>query len=428
MELRGFPKFTTALVLVVMLCVVGLPGISLAQQTPAVIKIGALYPLSGAHVYEGKLSREAILMAVDIVNNSYPDLPLLGAAKAGLPNLGGAKIEMIISDHRADPAIARAEAERLITSEKVVALIGAYMSSCAATSSDVAEKYGIPYLGADVSSPTLTTRGYKWFFRTAPEDIQLTVNAMKFFQDLSKKTGVKIKNIATVTEDSLWGQDVTKMVAKYAPEAGFSVVKQIVYPMDSTDLTNEVLTIKKANPDFIVHASRVGDGILLQRAYKEYNVAIPLIYTAGAATTANFVDQLGRDADYIFRRMLFGLDMAKKKPIMGEMAHKYSRRAGIPLDENSARIFDGCLVLFDAINRAGSTNPEAIRQALLKTDIPSSQILMPYGGVKFDQTNQNYLVSTPIGQIINKENFTVWPTDIASREAVFPLPSWRDRK
>ena len=83
MELRGFPKFTTALVLVVMLCVVGLPGISLAQQTPAVIKIGALYPLSGAHVYEGKLSREAILMAVDIVNNSYPDLPLLGAGIKG---------------------------------------------------------------------------------------------------------------------------------------------------------------------------------------------------------------------------------------------------------------------------------------------------------------------------------------------------------
>src|SRR3990172_4281568 len=120
---------------------------------PVIIKIGALYPLTGAGAATGIASKEAIEFAADIVNNSYPDLNLPLASEAGLPNLGGAKIEVIFADHQMDPEIGASETERLITEEQVVAIVGAYASSVTATASQAAERLGIPFVNAQSTSP-----------------------------------------------------------------------------------------------------------------------------------------------------------------------------------------------------------------------------------------------------------------------------------
>ena len=86
------------------------------------VKIGAPYPLTGVAASAGKAVKEAIETAVDIINNAHPDLPNLPLApSAGLPKLGGRKVEVIFADHQGNPAIAQSEALRLITQEKVVA-------------------------------------------------------------------------------------------------------------------------------------------------------------------------------------------------------------------------------------------------------------------------------------------------------------------
>src|SRR4029077_20785185 len=116
----------------------------------------------------------AMETAVEIVNGSH-DIPSLLLGKGGgLPNLRGAHVKLIFADHQGDPQKARAEAERLITQEHVIALIGSYQSATAATISQVADRYEVPYLSADNSSPSLNQRGLKWFFRTSPHDIMFT--------------------------------------------------------------------------------------------------------------------------------------------------------------------------------------------------------------------------------------------------------------
>ena len=124
-----------------------------------VIKIGAVYPLTGNIASTGLDCRRGVELAVDIINGKYPDLNLPLAKTEGLPNLGGAKLEVVFADTKGEPRNGQAEAERLVTQEKVVAMIGAYQSSVTKTASQATERLKIPYVCSDSSSPTLTERG-----------------------------------------------------------------------------------------------------------------------------------------------------------------------------------------------------------------------------------------------------------------------------
>src|SRR5712692_1184205 len=155
------------------------------------VKIGCLYPLTGPLARLGADMRKAVDLAAEIVNTPHPELaPLTLAATAGLPRLGGRRIRLVWADAK-DPATARAEAERLIEQERIVALMGCYASAFTNTASLAAEIRGIPFLNPESSSPTLTQRGFKWFFRTGPHDVIFTSMFYKMFADL-RKQGVRL--------------------------------------------------------------------------------------------------------------------------------------------------------------------------------------------------------------------------------------------
>ena len=90
------------------------------------------------------------------------------AKGGGLPGLKGAKIQLIFADNQGTPAAGQNQALRLISEEKVAALIGAYQSGITLTASAIAERHGIPFLTAELVAANLTERGFKWFFRTTP--------------------------------------------------------------------------------------------------------------------------------------------------------------------------------------------------------------------------------------------------------------------
>ena len=101
----------------------------------------------------------------------------------------------------------RAEAERLITQEGVVAIIGSYQSATAAVIGQVTERRGIPFISADNSSPALTRHGLKWFFRTGPHDEMFSESMFNFYHDIGAKTGRTVRSTALFYEDSIFGND-----------------------------------------------------------------------------------------------------------------------------------------------------------------------------------------------------------------------------
>src|SRR6201992_4471296 len=156
-----------------------LAPIAARADTPEVA-IGIIYPFSGASAQIGVDAQRAFETPADIINNNYDfDLPL--AKGVGLPGLGGAKLQLVFADHQSDPQKGRAEVERLITQEKVCAVIGSYQSAVAVTVRHVCERYQIPFVSAENSSPSLHRRGLKYFFRAAPHDEMHSAAMFDFF-------------------------------------------------------------------------------------------------------------------------------------------------------------------------------------------------------------------------------------------------------
>src|SRR4029078_8887329 len=187
--------------------------IAARAQTSEVV-IGVLYPLSGASAPIGVDGQKACEPAAELINkNSDFELPL--ARGEGLPGLGGAKVRLVFADHQADPQKGRAEAERLITQEKVCAIIGTYQSAVAVTVSQICERYQIPFVSADNSSPSLHRRGLKYYFRAAPHDEMYSAAMLDFFDSLQKK-GTKIETLSLFHEDTIFGTDSGNAQAKIA--------------------------------------------------------------------------------------------------------------------------------------------------------------------------------------------------------------------
>src|SRR5260221_11540899 len=99
------------------------------------VKIGAIYPLTGPAASTGLEIKNALELAADMINDGAKGLNLPLGNPAGLPNLKGAKIRLMFGDHQNNPQVGATEAERLITQEKVAALIGCYVSNVTATAS-----------------------------------------------------------------------------------------------------------------------------------------------------------------------------------------------------------------------------------------------------------------------------------------------------
>lgn len=410
----------------ILISCLGIALMSNASAQDKVIKIGAIYPLSGALASTGIQLKHAIELGEDIVNQDHPELkgiPL--AAGAGLPRLGGAKIQVIFADSQGNPSVGQAEAQRLIDHEHVVALIGAYQSDVTKTTSRIAEQREIPYMNPESSSPQLTEQGYKWFFRTTPNDETFIHNMMQFLDGV--KT-LPTKKIAVVYENTDFGVNTDKAVKKFAAQSGRTVVADIAYSAGSPSLNAETQKLAAAKPDVAIFASYTSDAMLFVRTMRQMKYAPPIFLANDAGfIDPRFISEVGPQVQGVLTRDVWSNDLYTIKPVIKQLNDMFKPRSGgNDLNGNSARSLQGILTLADAINRAGSTNPDAIRKALAATDLTADQIIMPWAGVKFDSKGQNVEGQGLILQLVGKDYQTVWPTRYKKMENLPELPfAWK---
>ncbi len=386
------------------------------------VVIGAVFPMTGSTAQTGLDAKNAIETAVAIVNEKTDlDLPL--ARDAGLPGLGGKKLRVIYADHQGDPQKGRAEAERLITQEKVAAVIGCYHSAVSATVSQTAERYSVPFMCADSSSPSLNQRGLKFFFRASAHD-EMFSKAMFDLLDSLRKKGQKIETVALFHEDTIFGTDSANVQTKLAGERGYKIVSDVKYRANSPSLTAEVQQLKSGMADVLMPSSYTTDSILLVRTMNElgYKPKAIVAQAAGFSEQALY-DAVGDLLQGAITRGSFSLDLAQKRPMVGKVNDMFRARAGKDINDNTSREFMALLVLADGINRAKSTDGEAIRAALAATDIPGDQTIMPWKRVKFDATGQNNDCDPVLLQHTNKKFVTIFPEQAAIAEPIWPMKS-----
>jgi branched-chain amino acid transport system substrate-binding protein len=393
---------------------------ALAQQT---VKVGAIYPLSGNAASAGNYSKAAIELAVDIVNNDHPelkDLPL--AAGSGLPGLGGAKIEVIFADNQGTPAAGQNQALRLITEEKVIALIGAYQSGITVTTSAMAERHGVPFITPESVAANLTERGFKWFFRATPVAGDFARAYSDFLKE-QKAAGQKVSSIAIVNENTEYGNSVASVIRDVFAKEGLSVSQVIPYSANTTDVQPQVLQLKEKNPDVVIFVSYTSDAILYAKTMKDLNwkPAIMIADNAGF-NDPSFVSTSGALVEGLVNRSSFA--PGKAGSLSALVNDLYKKKNNVDLDDASARAMQGMLILADAINRAGSTEAAKIQAALRATDLKASQVVTGYNGVKFDEKGQNVLASSLITQMHGGKYVPVWPKDKAAGELKLPYKGW----
>src|SRR5258708_1470601 len=399
--------------------VAALAPIASRAQTSEVV-IGVLYPLSGASAQQGVDAQKAYEAALEVINKNHEfDLPM--AKGEGLAGLGGAKICLVYAGPPGDPQKGRAETERPITPEKGCAVLGTYQRPGAGTGSQTCERYQIPFVSADNPSPSLHTRGLKFFFRAAPHD-EMFSKGMFDFYDAMKKKGMKIETLALFHEDTIFGTDSANAQTKLANERGYKIVADIKYRANSPSLSAEVQQLKAANADILMPSSYTTDGILLVKTMAElgYKPSAIVAQAAGFSEKALY-DAVGDKLDGVITRGSFSLDLAAKRPMVGKINAMFKEKSGKDLNDNTSREFMALTVLAEGINRAKSTEGENIRAALAATDIPGEQTIMPWKRVKFDDMGQNNDADPVLLQYIGGKFVTISPPQAAVAEAVWPM-------
>ncbi len=385
------------------------------------VVIGAIYPLSGNAAQVGADAQAALGVISDIINTEHAPIPMLLGKGGGLPHMNGAHIKIIFADHQNDPQKARAEAERLITQEHVSALIGSYTSATAVTISQVAERYEVPYMSMDNSSPSLNQRGLKWFFRTSPHDEMFTAAMFDFMKAEGEKSGHPVKSVSLFYEDSIFGTDSSNVQRKMAQAAGMTVAADIKYRANSPSLSAEAQRLKSANADMLLPSSYTSDAILLLRSTHEIGYQPMILAQAAGFQEQSFLTAAGPLADGVMSRSSFALDADKTRPAIPAVNAMFRAKANKDLNDNTSRQITAVEVLADAIDRAGSAKPEDIRQALIKTDVPGDQTIMPWKGIKFDSTGQNTEATPVIQQISNGVYHTIYPFEVAVQAPVWTI-------
>ena len=336
-----------------------------SELTGEPVKIGVIIPLSGTSAYDGEKARYGAEAAAKYINDNG------GVA-------GGRPIELIVEDSATDPDTAASAAEKLINSDGVVALLGAFNSSCTAAVMPIAKENQIPLITSIATSATLTEEGNEWFFRS--------VGISKLYIDsFAEKVVNEIggKNIAYIHENGDWGLGSVNAFKECVEGLGGNTLTVQVVNATDADLYTQLTAIKDTNPDAIYAVSNLANAVRIATQAREIGITCPII-GEGAWATADFIEQCGDAAEGIYGMVEYLPDIdTPMNPIFLEVYAEVSN--GATVDKYAASGFDSCYVMAKAIDAAGSTEGEAIRAALAATDLEIIQ-----GNLKFNEKGQGY--------------------------------------
>ena len=402
-------KLTLAIA-VVCVCL-GMPGFLFGEPVKEV-KFGIIEPISGPLAPLGLQDKNGYTLAIERINKA-----------GGIKSLGGAKIRLVVGDSESKPQVGMAQAERLIR-EGVVAMSGCFQSSVTFATTQVAEKNKTPHLVNVGVADAITGRGFKYTFRVVEKASWNARDKFQYLDWVGKKTGLKAKTVGMLYEDTLFGQSVKKAWIHYAKQHGYQIVADLSYPHNTSDLTGTISKLRAKNPDVIVSANYTSDAILIAKTMKELNVnPMAFIAIGGGMQDPAFISALGDDATDFSVMSASGDDVTV--PGVAEINQQFKRRFGISMDPVAALSYTTVYVLKDALERAGSTDREKVREAQTKTNIGVGQkgIITP-SPVAFGPDGQNKHSRCVVVQIRDGKRTAVYPPDISPSEPIWPMRPW----
>ena len=394
------------------------------QEAKDVLKIGALFPFSGN------------LAALGTEN--FRGLELAVKAKNAAGGINGKKIELVKAD-APDATAAVSEADRLISKENMKAIVGTYSSSLSFAASEVAERNSVIYWEVGGISDPITSRNYKFLFRTVPTASSYGIYGVRFAKAIAPKLNIEPKNlkIAVIGEDSMYGSTCGDFAEKEAAAQGMKIAVRLRYSAKTNDMSAIILKLKEVKPDVLIQTSYITDTILFFRQAKELGLTNIKAYIGqgGGYALRDFADSMGDEVNGIFNVDYPQIDLNPKYAKGIEEFNKQYKDAygSEPKSAHSLVAYQGALLLLEAIEKGGGTmDPEAIRKAALLIDIPAGQTAAGYGakfaGPDAANAGQNTAAFPLVSQWQNNRQITVWPEQYASTTNILlPQKPWKTK-
>jgi branched-chain amino acid transport system substrate-binding protein len=388
----------------------GMPAI--ARATDGILVAGIL-PLTGPSAQFGQQSWNAMQFAVELMNEA-----------GGVKSMGGAKLNVAVFDTETKPEIAVSQTENAIQ-RGAKALIGCNQSAATIVASQVSERNEVPFLTAYDIDPTITARGFKYIFRCSPLTGNYASDLLTAAKELVERAGSSARRVGLLSENSVAGQGVNKALTGVAQKLGLELVATEAYDVGTTQNFAPFITKMKANRvDIMVGHNRVSDGIQITRTAKElaYNPSF-MGGVLGAPNTREYIEALGKVADNVFGTDSFSpLLNAPGLPAVVERVKVKMNRV---MDVGVATIMADIAVIWDALERAKSSDPRALRDAIASTDLNTGdRNFFMLRGAKFSDKGDNEKAAGIVTQIQNDLAVPVWPVEFAKAQAVYPKPEW----
>jgi len=399
--------------------VAGFP-LPLRAQAPT-FKIGVIHPVTGPLAEPGQACRLGAQMAADAVN-----------AGGGIKALGGMKLELLVGDTQTKPDVGRTEAERVV-SQGAQMLMGSFDSGSTAAMVPVAQQRRVPFLVDIAAADPITAnvarsvkegqQKVQYVYRNFPTGSTFGRKAVQYFSEIFTEAGISPKRVVLMYCNDLFGQNSAKgfQVAYAAAKPTWEIVEVIAWPEPPQDLSTEVARAKAAKPDVLAPIPRPASAqVLLPEIAKQRIEMLGVVSPGGPGLYET--GQLAVLKDYLEYVMASVPWPNFKNPKTQALAGEYLKRSGGRMfDTNSGYSYDGMSLIADTLERAKSTDADAIVDALKKTNYTAG--LMQYAGpIVFNEIGDNPNAVPTMIQILGQKPVAVWPKDAALQKLVFPRP------
>src|SRR6266511_1258004 len=374
---------------------------SLPAHAQAPIKIGASLSLTGTYAKPGTYQKEGYDVCADEVN--------------GKGGLLGRKIEFVLYDDQSAPATAVKLYEKLITEDKVDAVMGPYSSPITEAVANVTEKYKKVMVSPLAATTSVFRKGRKYIFMViSPAEVYL-----EGLIDMAAKRG--LKTVAIINEDTLFTKASANGTAEPAKKRGMQVVLQEAYPKGNTDFSALLVKIKALNPDVVAAGTYFDDAVAITRQMKELNVNPKMYGLTVGGDLPEFYDLLKQNAEYVYGSTQW--DESLPHPGQKEFLAAYKAKfKGQEPSYHTAAGYAGCLIYAEAVKKAGTLDADKVRDQLLKMEIKTA-----FGEYKVEPDGFQIAHKMVMLQWQDGKRIVVWPDDLANGKMRYPTPEWGKR-
>jgi branched-chain amino acid transport system substrate-binding protein len=373
------------------------------------VVLGAAVSLTGKYSVNGKNTKDGYDIAVERINE-------MGGVKIKDKKY---KLKVLYYDDESTPARGAQLAERLISQDGVKFVLGAYSSGLTKAMAPITEKYKVPHVEGNAAARELFTQGYRYLFAVLSTADYYLRDPVILAAEVAKEHGrdPKTLKIAMAFENDPFSLDVREGVIEEAKKYGMKIVVDDKLPPEINDMAATLTKVKALKPDLLLVSGHEKGATLVARQTAEMKVDVPMVASTHC-DSAKIAESLAQAAEGVLCGSQWDRHLAFKDKWFGtaeQYAQRFEKEFGYPTPYQAAESTAVVLVFADAFERAGSLDPEKVRDAIASTDL-----MTMFAPIKFDSTGKNIAKQMVLYQVLSGTYKVVSPRKWAETKLVWP--------